>query len=59
MGQTYAAAGLSLVGLAGICGACGFGSVVGGAAIVTSTGFGFKYASGFDWNFCAHPAQQK
>jgi hypothetical protein len=37
----------------------GFGLVGAAPPIVTSIGFGFKYASGFDWNFCAHPAQQK
>ena len=31
----------------------------GALPIVTSAGFGFRYCSGFDWNFWAHPAQQK
>jgi hypothetical protein len=43
---------------AGIC-STGFGLVVADPPIVTSVGFGFKYCSGFDWNFWAHPAQQK
>ena len=31
-----------------------WGLVVGAPPIVTSIGCGFKYASGSDWNFCAH-----
>src|SRR6185312_16375538 len=59
MGQTKAATDASVAELAGVCVANGFAFAVNGAPIVTSAGFGFRYCSGFDWNFWAHPAQQK